>query len=522
MKKLRFAAVLLAAVMAFSGAMLTACASKDDESGDSKSKKKKNSSDAEEIVDPDDPSAAESGKEGSGSDADATKDPSGSDADATKDPSGSDATSDASGADATSAQASDGTSDGSASGSDGSDATTPDTSETTPSREKEKYGYRATDDEIVVNGIYTYPADVDYQPFAMDFTSHVPGNNYIYFYAYAYDSAGKELGQTGMSVNAVGDGETALAVLYFYQLAPIDHITYEVFFEEAASPISARKDLAVNCGIGEKLIIEGRNRGDRSICVEGCTIIFFDKAGNVLYVSYAGLDDLDYELKAGDRHYDEVSLPDGYAYYKVFTDVTQLDNTHPAPTANPKEIEFIGDYTYGILRSGDFDDSKYHYLCIKNLADTTKLVTAHGCLRDAKTGELVGTIRSSVVVGPGDVDFLFYVENEMEKHPELSATYTLDVRDTDAIALNSQISGSVSFDGSTFVVTATNNSSYEVKNLRTFVVVFDAEGNYYTILVGFFGEPSIQPGETQSREFDGDFPKADHWELYYQATAYNN
>lgn len=390
--------------------------------------------------------------------------------------------------------------------------TTAETTETTETEPVETeppkgdYGYIAEPDMFTVNDYYVVPVDEDYQNTYVAFTSHLEGNHQVFLRATAYDAEGNKLDYTGSEIAVVAKDEEVLADLYFYQIAPIDHLEYEFFYNDT-DKTSAIGDYTIEEGFDQYLVLAGTNNGSNVIKFGSGYAFFFDQDGNILKLDYFGFRDKQDEVKVGATEYSIMNRPENCTEYKIYISAERLDSNTPAAPLICPEAEIVE--TYLEDESNGFPDGRAIYSVVKNISDKKYEFFTQTVFRDANTGKLLDYTWGYEVLNPGEETIMYADSIYAESVYETRITPV----ETDYPSVIGQMAPNAYKEGDTVILSVTNNSEYYVGSPYVYFVAFDADGNYLYVHGGFYSAVYLDPGKTTYRDYENQ-TKVASWKLY--------
>lgn len=376
---------------------------------------------------------------------------------------------------------------------------------------KGEYGYIAEPDQFSINDEYVITDGEDYQCVYSSLTSHIEGNHQVFLRATAYDAGGNLLDSTGCSIDVIDKDDEVLADFYFYQVAPIDHLEYEFFYNDT-DLVSANKDFTIEVGFEEYLVFAATNNGSNTIEFGLGIVLLLDKDGNVIQTHGVGFNDRDNELKVGATEYYTMDIPEGCTDYKLFTTAVRMNKSEPAKENICPELEIVATYTEDTA-GATCDYGKGIFYVVKNVSDKKYEFFEQTISRDANTGELLYYTWGYEVINPGETCMFKATIHLSNAFPDTVEETRFTPLETEYNSVLGQLSASAYKDGNEIFISVTNNSNYYVGSPYVYTVTFDANGNYLYVLEGFFGEAYLDPGETGTRSHENQ-PDVASWELY--------
>lgn len=141
----------------------------------------------------------------------------------------------------------------------------------------------------------------------------------IRFNMVAYDKKNNTIGAADGSIDVLGPGEESIGHGYFDSVKGIDHVEYDISFNDASYYEPVVGKLEVVKSINKKnVVVTVTNKGDKPAQFVEATALFLDKNGKVIGYSTKYITDSDYELKPGAKLSGQLGIYKGYKTVKVY------------------------------------------------------------------------------------------------------------------------------------------------------------------------------------------------------------
>ena len=141
----------------------------------------------------------------------------------------------------------------------------------------------------------------------------------ISFNMVAYDKSNNTIGAGNGSIDIVGPGEETIGYCFFDDVKGVDHVEYEMSFDESPYYVPVVGKLEAVKNINKKnVVVTVTNKGDIPAEFVEAHALFFNKQGTIIGYSSAYLTDDDSEIKPGKKLSAQLDLYKGYNSVKVF------------------------------------------------------------------------------------------------------------------------------------------------------------------------------------------------------------
>lgn len=387
--------------------------------------------------------------------------------------------------------------------------------ESTPPKEKVKYGaYAAEEGDVTINGSWYLPDNGwGFGYYYVDLTSHLSGNNVIFVECSFKAADGNEIYVENAVVDPIAEGETTAAAAYIE--TPIEgyaHIDLTVYYVESKLQ-SGISDVEMNTYFRNSgAAVEVINKGNYVLEDPTVTLLLFNEAGELCHVdemplsNNAFLKDGYFGIYVGGKNYENFAFPKDHPYTsaKFYFNAKKTDLTTQASYIGNDEIEIVEQYTKGDLYA-QFGDRIQAAFVLKNVSGHTVDFAYCYVLRDAKTGEFLdcGDFLQNHfhVLIPGQVVLFGNEFIKVEGHPDVKAEiilYPKDVDPNDPVSITSNLAFDYTVQGRGLSGTFTNNDPERTMETYGFDVIgFDEAGELVCYRGYSFTAQPLAPGESR-------------------------
>jgi hypothetical protein len=339
--------------------------------------------------------------------------------------------------------------------------------------------------------------------------------------AVAKDSEGNVIGESSMSINVLGPGETTIGEFLFHEIVDIYDVEYELSYDVSPRYNPILGDLDIEYSTNSKNVsIAVKNNGEYAARYLKATCLFFDEDNNVIRTDYGYIDSDFVAVYPGETIYDEVNMYafEGYDHAEVYF--------------GGYGEEYEGEKIQ--LADSDIDVKKYsithsigngteYYLVITNNSSETVSIDGSGVVKDASGNMLDTSIMDNIdVIAPGetsvgwmyfegmdseiaDMEYAFYYEKEEYYQPVIGNLATDVRRENDAVT-----------------VSVTNNGNIAAKFVEASVLFLDENGQVVYTKKAFVidDDNEIKVGDTVSVELTS-YEQFDSFEVYFTGKGYD-
>lgn len=148
---------------------------------------------------------------------------------------------------------------------------------------------------------YLYESPVGSSEYFIIATNNSDENVVINGNAAAIDAAGKAIGAANMTIDVLAPGETSIGYFYFFDVAGIADVDYQLsfktdpYFSPVLSALSFEEEIN-----DDSVVVSVTNNGDGPADYVAAHVLFFDADHNVVSYDNSFTVDKDYELKPGE------------------------------------------------------------------------------------------------------------------------------------------------------------------------------------------------------------------------------
>ena len=141
----------------------------------------------------------------------------------------------------------------------------------------------------------------------------------VSFNMVAYDKKNNTIGAADGSINVIGPGEESIGTCYFDGIKGIDHVEYDMSFDEAPyyEPVIGKLEVVKNIN-KKNVVVTVTNKGDKLAQFVEAYALFFNKNGKVIGYRSSYLTDNDSEIKPGAKRSAQLGVYKGFSTVKVF------------------------------------------------------------------------------------------------------------------------------------------------------------------------------------------------------------
>ena len=141
----------------------------------------------------------------------------------------------------------------------------------------------------------------------------------VSFNMVAYDKKNNTIGAADGSINVIGPGEESIGTCYFDGVKGIDHVEYDMSFDEAPyyEPVIGKLEVVKNIN-KKNVVVTVTNKGDKPAQFVEAYALFFNKNGKVIGYRSSYLTDNDSEIKPGAKRSAQLGVYKGFSTVKVF------------------------------------------------------------------------------------------------------------------------------------------------------------------------------------------------------------
>ncbi len=141
----------------------------------------------------------------------------------------------------------------------------------------------------------------------------------ISFNMVAYDKKNNTIGADDGSIAVIGPGEESIGYCYFDGVKGIDHVEYDMSFDESPyyEPVIGKLEVVKNIN-KKNVVVTVTNKGEKPAQFVEAYALFFNKNGKVIGYRSAYLTDSDSEIKPGAKRSAQLGVYKGFKTVKVY------------------------------------------------------------------------------------------------------------------------------------------------------------------------------------------------------------
>ena len=141
----------------------------------------------------------------------------------------------------------------------------------------------------------------------------------ISFNMVAYDKKNNTIGAADGSINVIGPGEESIGTCYFDSVKGIDHVEYDLSFDDAPyyEPVIGKLEVVKNIN-KKNVVVTVTNKGEKPAQFVEAYALFFNKQGKIIGYRSAYLTDNDSEIKPGAKRSAQLGVYKGFNTVKVY------------------------------------------------------------------------------------------------------------------------------------------------------------------------------------------------------------
>ncbi len=141
----------------------------------------------------------------------------------------------------------------------------------------------------------------------------------ISFNMVAYDKKNNTIGADDGSIAVIGPGEESIGYCYFDGVKGIDHVEYDMSFDESPyyEPVIGKLEVVKNIN-KKNVVVTVTNKGEKPAQFVEAYALFFNKNGKVIGYRSAYLTDSDSEIKPGAKRSAQLGVYKGFNTVKVY------------------------------------------------------------------------------------------------------------------------------------------------------------------------------------------------------------